>query len=188
MRKDPYKYFRIEARELTEELSRGTLALEQSGADAALVAKLLRVAHTLKGAARVVRQGALADHAHEIEGVLAPHRESGGPLAAEEVERLLAFVSAIEQGVAGLDAPDASPASSGREAVADAPAPDASPEVRETSVAEVGRSRPNPSTEASFETVRVEIAEMDRLLEAVFQVGVEATSLEDEVAFLDEPR
>ena len=55
MATDPYKYFRIEARELLEGLSRGILELEKGLWDKARIGRLLRLAHTLKGASRVVR-------------------------------------------------------------------------------------------------------------------------------------
>src|SRR5439155_1722266 len=76
---DPYKYFRIEARELLEGLNRGVLDLERGLHDGELVARLLRLAHTLKGAARVVKQPAIADAAHTVEEALAPHRGAQRP-------------------------------------------------------------------------------------------------------------
>src|SRR5476649_95684 len=72
MAKDPYRYFRIEARELIEQIGKGVLALEQGVRDAEQVALLLRWAHTLKGAARVVRQAEIADLIHGVEEWLAP--------------------------------------------------------------------------------------------------------------------
>ena len=80
MAKDPYKYFRAEARELLEGLMQGTLELEKEGAGLETTARLLRLAHTLKGAARVVRQPAIAELAHGVEGILASHRGAGGAL------------------------------------------------------------------------------------------------------------
>src|ERR1039458_8000283 len=56
MATDPYKSFRVEAQELLEGLTQGALELEKGAADRAMVGSLLRLAHTLKGAARVVRQ------------------------------------------------------------------------------------------------------------------------------------
>ena len=47
-------------------------------AAARLVQRLLRLAHTLKGAARVVKQPEIADRAHAIEDALSPFRESAG--------------------------------------------------------------------------------------------------------------
>jgi len=50
--RDPLRYFRIEARELVDQISAAVLDLDQQpGPDP--VARLLRFAHTLKGAARV---------------------------------------------------------------------------------------------------------------------------------------
>lgn len=47
-----YQYFKIEAREIVSDLSRDILGLERGDAGAEPVARLLRQAHTLKGAAR----------------------------------------------------------------------------------------------------------------------------------------
>lgn len=97
MAKDPYRYFRVEARELLEGLTRGILALEKGDTTRELFARLMRLAHTLKGAARVVKQGEVADLAHEMEGILAPLRETGGTLASEQVSRLLSLVDACSE-------------------------------------------------------------------------------------------
>ena len=59
MAQDPYRYFRVEARELAEQLGQGVLDLEKGQGGTEGVARLLRVAHTLKGAARVVRRVAV---------------------------------------------------------------------------------------------------------------------------------
>ncbi len=72
-----------------------------------LVAGLLRLAHTLKGAARVVRQPTVADHAHAIEEALAPVRESGGPVERDLTDRLLSLTDAISSEISKLDAPPA---------------------------------------------------------------------------------
>ncbi|MFT3837249.1 MAG: response regulator [Myxococcaceae bacterium] len=103
MAADPYKYFRVEAKELSDELSKGVLRLEK-GADEALVAKLLRLAHTLKGAARVVKQTAIAEDAHGLEDLLQPFR-AGGAVSTEVVQKLLARVDAISAQVQSLSLP-----------------------------------------------------------------------------------
>src|SRR5438105_1389492 len=79
MAKDPYKYFRVEARELADQLSTGILDLERGAAAPEIVPRLLRVAHTLKGAAGVVKQIEIAEAAHAIEDVLVPFREDSAP-------------------------------------------------------------------------------------------------------------
>ncbi|GLZ00357.1 response regulator [Actinoplanes sp. NBRC 103695] len=105
---DPLKYFRVEARELIDQISAGVLNLDQDH-DPEVVAQLLRYAHTLKGAARVVRQPEIAERAHAFEEVLVDHRESDSPLAADEMRELLRLNDEIEQRVAALE-PKAAPA------------------------------------------------------------------------------
>ena len=94
---DPYRYFRIEAHEIAGQLEQGLLDLE-TRPNPDLVARLLRLAHTLKGAARIVKHPTLAELAHALEGTLAPLRASGvGPL-----EGAIALVAQITNQVAGL--------------------------------------------------------------------------------------
>src|SRR5579872_7081681 len=95
MAKDPYKYFRIEAREILEGLTRDVLELEKGSAGKDVVARLLRLAHTLKGAARVVKLSRTAELAHGLEDALAPYRESGGPFRRELPNELLRAIDAI---------------------------------------------------------------------------------------------
>src|SRR4051794_33440102 len=100
---DPLRYFRVEARELVDQISAGVLDLDQQhGPD--LVARLLRFAHTLKGAARVVRQQEIAEHAHAFEELLVPHRTEPGPLAADEMRELLRLNDEMAQRVDALTA------------------------------------------------------------------------------------
>lgn len=102
MAKDPYKYFRVEARELIDGLSAGVLELERAVAPE-VVARLLRLAHTLKGAARVVKQPAIADIAHTVESVLGEHRASGAVLARDGASALLRHIDAMAALLAALD-------------------------------------------------------------------------------------
>ena len=102
MSTDPYKYFRVEARELVEQLASGLVVAEREGTSGSAVSRLLRLAHTLKGAARVVRQAEIANFAHEIEDRLAPFREGAAPIPREGVEGVLALVDAIAARVRAL--------------------------------------------------------------------------------------
>ena len=106
---DPLRYFRIEARELVDQISAGVLDLDQEPGPE-LVARLLRYAHTLKGAARVVRHQEIADHAHAFEEILIPHRDETAALPAEEMRELLRLNDAIAERVAALR-PEPAPAS-----------------------------------------------------------------------------
>jgi two-component system chemotaxis sensor kinase CheA len=103
MSDDPYRYFRIEARELTEELGKWAIELEVGKASEA-VARLLRAAHTLKGAARIVRQREIAEAAHAIEERLAPFRD-GAEVVPGTVKELLAHIDEIARRIVGLDPP-----------------------------------------------------------------------------------
>jgi len=153
--KDPFKYFRIEARELLDGLKQGALDLEKGGG-AEGVARLLRLAHTLKGAARVVKLPAIAEHAHAVEDALEPYRD-GAPPPRERIDELFALLDAIAAELS---------------TIARAPAP---PE---------GAAAPAPAPDA-IETVRVEIVEMDRLLESVSEASVRLQTLRNELATLE---
>ncbi len=107
MSRDPYRYFRVEARESLEALGAGMLRLERGGAAQEEVGRLLRIAHTLKGAAGVVRQPEIAGRAHAIEDALAPLRESREALPRAVVDTVLGLVDDIGRRVAALDPPPA---------------------------------------------------------------------------------
>src|SRR5258708_5543231 len=134
MAADPYKYFRIEAAELHGELGQGVLDLERGARDRDLVPRLLRHAHTLKGAARVVKQREIADHAHAIEEALSPYRESTSEVAREHIETLLGLLDGIGAKVSALSAPR-----------------------------EVEGPQPRAPVEEAFRTVRANVEEMDAL-------------------------
>lgn len=154
---DPYKYFRVEARELVDGLSQGILELEQGETHPDLIAKLLRLAHTLKGAARVVKQLNIADHSHHLEEVLGELREANRNITSDEVRRLLVSVDQIEKDVQALglvpDHTTQSPLKIAPVVVDDA-----------------------------FQTVRVDVAEMDDLLRALTSTGVEHAELKRKIA------
>lgn len=141
MAQDPYRYFRLEARELLEQFSAGVAELEKSGASPALVQRLLRLAHTLKGAARVVRQPQIAERAHAIEEAISPFRDGMGESPPTLAATLLAHLDDIDARVGALAV------------VAQAPA--AAPEAA-----------PAPIDEG-LRTVRADVAEMDGLLEGI---------------------
>lgn len=102
MSADPYKYFRVEAHELLEQLSQGALELEKGAASGDTAPRLLRLAHTLKGAARVVKLPEIAEMAHSVEDALTPLREAGSCAARNDVDRILQLLDAISERLAGL--------------------------------------------------------------------------------------
>jgi len=153
MTPDPYKYFRLEARELLDQCGQCVLDLEKGAAAAPLVQRLLRLAHTLKGAARVVRQTEIADHAHAMEDVLSPLRDVAGSVERKSIEALLAHLD----GIAGL-LPGLAPRDKG--------------EVQEPA---------SPRPDESVRTIRADLAEMDAVLDGVAEThallsGLRATA------------
>src|SRR5262245_12099401 len=107
MAKDPYRYFLPEARDLVRQLGQAVLDLERGSGGSETVQRLLRLAHTLKGAARVVKQREVADRAHAIEDALAPFRESVERIPAERIQELLQLIDEMGERLSGLAAPAA---------------------------------------------------------------------------------
>ncbi|MGE0453560.1 MAG: response regulator [Vicinamibacteria bacterium] len=148
MRGDPYKYFRVEARELLEQISKGVLELERGRPLADVVPRLLRLAHTLKGAARVVRQREIADLAHEIENELSPLREAQN-VTRQTLDRTLALADAASAGLETLR-----------------PAQDPS-----------GAGSPPLASDSSLRTLRTDVAEMDALIDVLAEAQAELGSI-----------
>jgi len=139
MAPDPYKYFRPEARDLVDQFARGVLDLEKGGSDAAAVQQLLRLAHTLKGAARVVKQSEIADRAHAIEDTLSPFRDSTDGIARQQIDTILQHLDEISSRIVTL-----------------VPA-------EHTEIPTPSKSEPGESAR----TVRTDIAEADAVLDGV---------------------
>ncbi|HWS38599.1 MAG TPA: response regulator [Actinoplanes sp.] len=149
--KDPLRYFRVEARELVDQISAGVLDLDQRPGPEP-VAMLLRVAHTLKGAARVVKQKEIADHAHAFEEILVPHRgDAAGPLAAGEMRELLRLNDAIAACVGLMEKPPAAPQTE--------KTPERAPEVKREEI-----TKPAP-------------ADLDELLDAIGETNTRMAPL-----------
>jgi two-component system chemotaxis sensor kinase CheA len=158
MAKDPYQYFRPEARDLLDQLNKGLLELEQGGHD--VVPRLLRLAHTLKGAARVVKQGAIADHAHAIEDALAPFREPAAAMPPARIDAILKILDAIGGQISALDQPQNPP--------------------------QPQSGQPSPGT--AFKTIRADVAEMDALLDGVTESNAQLNTLRRTIAAVDRGR
>ena len=167
MASDPLRYFRVEARELIDQISAGVLDLDQQpGPD--LVARLLRFAHTLKGAARVVKQPEIADRAHAFEEVLVPHRTDTAPLPADEMRELLRLNDEIEARVAALE-----PASA--ETIRPEPAPERRPDHP---------AAPVPAPEGA-PPARAATSDVDDLLDAIGEAHARFAPLRGGIDALD---
>lgn len=159
MARDPYKYFRIEARELLDELNRAVLDLEKT-TTAERVAQLLRLAHTLKGAARVVKRPDIGDLAHEIETVLEPLRGAEQQATPAVINTILSYLDDIGSRLASLSSQQA------EGHAAEAPGPEAAPDP-----AALAKDVPR--------TVRVDIDEMDRLLDGFAEIHAQLGRLRE---------
>ena len=157
--KDPLRYFRVEAREISLELGRMLLQLEKAPAPG-LVASLLRLAHTLKGASVVVKQREIAERTHALEDVLAPFRDREDAIAPDKFEQILAHVDAIAAHVSALETPTA---------------------------AAVERSQSIVIDEAPA-VLRADNAEMDILLETISEAGVQMRALRHTVGIAEQAR
>ncbi|GEJ55403.1 hybrid sensor histidine kinase/response regulator [Anaeromyxobacter diazotrophicus] len=181
MGRDKYKYFRVEARELLDGLSRGILELERAPGDRAVVARLLRLAHTLKGAARVVQLPAIAELAHAAEDQLAPHRDEGTPpLPREGIDALLRAVDGMAARLAEVDAPPAAAAASSASAAAGPGA------TGDAAAAEAPRRA--AAGEPPYQSLRVDLPEADALLASALEAGVQAGALRRGLAALGHAR
>jgi two-component system chemotaxis sensor kinase CheA len=161
---DPYKYFRVEARELVDGIARGILEIERDGPTKELVSRLLRLAHTLKGAARIVKLPRIAQEAHTIEDALAPLREGTNRAPASLVNGVLGAIDRIS---ADLVAIDGGRAGGGP--------------VEESKTATDRKS-------SALDVVRVDLDQMEVLLDSVVEATVQTSNLRKELVHLEEAR
>jgi two-component system chemotaxis sensor kinase CheA len=158
MGQDPYRYFRPEARDLVDQFAKGVLDLEKGGSGAGAIQRLLRLAHTLKGAARVVKQSDIANRAHAIEDALSPFRDSGDDIGREQIDVILEHLDEI-----------------GNRLVTLAPAED-HPAQRKS------------DSEESPRTVRADIAQTDVVIEGVAETHVLLNELRSAVHGVEQAR
>ena len=159
---DPYRYFRIEARELIDELTAGLAGLSRGESTSTLIGGLLRHTHTLKGAARVVALADIADHTHALEGMLEPFRGSAGSVSAEQLEEMLGQVDDIGDLLRGLDVPAADPQAASEVAEAVSAEPISAAEGPVSQVETLVDLRPD-----AVRTARASLAEIDAVIDGV---------------------
>ena len=167
--RDPYRYFRVEARELLDQLNKGALELDKGNAAPDIVASMLRLAHTLKGAARVVKQREIADGAHAIEDALASVRETGKAMSRDEINAMLKALDAIAAHMTVLAPQPQSERATGVDPATPVPA--------------------LPALQAVVpEAVRTNAEEVDVLLEGLAEASVQLAALRSEAAPLQRSR
>ena len=150
MASDPYRYFRVEARDLLDQCTQNVLELEKGGPSGALVQRLLRLAHTLKGAARVTRQVEIADRTHAIEDVLAPFRDTETRVTRDAIAAILGHLDEI-----------------GRQLLTLSPSEPAVPAAAQ------------PRAEEPLPAVRADIGDIDIVLDGLTETHVLLSGLRD---------
>ncbi|MEA3175634.1 MAG: two-component system, chemotaxis family, sensor kinase CheA [Gammaproteobacteria bacterium] len=156
MARDPYQYFRVEARDLLEQLGKSLLEFDKGKTSAELIPLMLRLAHTLKGAARVVKQREIADHAHAIEEALSPYRENLAAVPAEGIDAIARALDAIGLQISALSMQPKG------ERLSNNSLPDASGAI---------------SPETPPEPPKINIDEMDVLLDGLSETSVQLAAL-----------
>src|SRR6202035_2580620 len=159
MTPDPYKYFRIEARDLLDQCSQCVIEFEKNGSSIPLVQRLLRLAHTLKGAARVVKQAEIADRTHAIEDTLTPFRDGAAQISREGISTIRDHLDEI-----------------GRRLLALAPADPAAPAAAVS----------GPPPDEIPRTIRADVVEMDAVLDGLVEAHALLTGLRKATSGLGE--
>ena len=193
MAEDPYKYFRIEAGELLDNLGAGALELEEGTEPEKALKRVLRCAHTLKGAAGTVKLPKIAEAAHAIEDLLAPHRGAAGAVTPEVVSELLRLVDTIGAGVSTLG--EASPTPQAEPPVSEPAAAALEPADRTgiadngvtvanaEGVATAGAQQPG-DVGAAFDIGRIELGDLDALAENIAESGSRVDAMGQQTAKL----
>ena len=182
-----HELFRGEAEVHAAALSEGLVRLEGSS-DAAVVEPLMRAAHSIKGAARVIGLEVAVRLAHAMEDVLVAMQKGREPIAAARIDQLLkgtdllaslarvaegevaAWTSANEAAVDAIASSLRAPAVSAPAVSAPVPATTRPPE------APLPAAQPAPAaTRAS--SVRVTAEKLDRLLQLAGETMLESRRL-----------
>nr|WP_246337892.1 response regulator [Azospirillum oleiclasticum] len=186
MRERLLQAFRIEHRDYIEGIGAFLDAAEREGTVAArALDEMFRQAHSLKGAARAVGLPAVETVAHRVETLFDRIRTVGGALDAAAVALVRRALDAVEDEVASLDGsappPDTAPLLAALDAhlgeaapvparPAEAPASNDAPDIAPVALpdtAPAGPAAPEPVAppQPLAETMRVEVARFDRIME-----------------------
>lgn len=117
-------YFRAEASEILQELSDDIIAFEKAP-EAEILSRMLRQAHTLKGAARVAKQRKIADCIHQFEDLLSVHRDAPENCTSDDINKALQLLDIMTSALNELENESSEEPPSGRakDSVKSAPSP-----------------------------------------------------------------
>ncbi|MBQ79032.1 MAG: hybrid sensor histidine kinase/response regulator, partial [Planctomycetaceae bacterium] len=99
--------FRLEAESQAEILSSGVLAIEEQRQSAEIIESLMRAAHSLKGAARIVGLDAAVQVAHALEDVFLAAGDNRITVKPTHADILLAGIDFLSAIAAADDSTDA---------------------------------------------------------------------------------
>lgn len=165
---EPRDYFKIEADELIGKLTAGLREAGSAAPDRAesLWRELGRAAHTLKGAAHVVREKEIAQVTHDLEDLLAARDI---PAAERLVDRIAAM---IEGGTPAPIEASTSPSRAADTAPAEPPSPHRVSTVEAPQNVHQFTARRHDDHRNSVETVRVDVRTTDELLKVLAESAV----------------
>ena len=95
--------FRLEVENQSVVITDNLLGLEQNPTDAARLGALMRAAHSLKGAARMVDNDAAVSVAHELEDLFVAAQEGSLALLPQHIDMLLQGVDLLKRIVQASD-------------------------------------------------------------------------------------
>lgn len=94
--------FLVEANQYLTQLNQGVVALEKTPDDMALLAEIFRVAHTLKGASRMMGYANMASSAHQMEDIFGQLRKKAKTFDSSTADTLFALLDEIKTALAGV--------------------------------------------------------------------------------------
>lgn len=172
--------FRQEAAAQVELLTEGLLAMERGPADPTRMEALMRAAHSIKGAARIVGLQAAVAVAHALEDCFVAAQEGRLTILPAQADLLLRAVDFLAHAAdqPGAEPPEALVLALG--SLRDAPAepPPAPPAAAAAPAAADRPPPPGPAAEAADQTVRVTAAHLSRMLAMIGESHVQARWIE----------
>lgn len=172
--------FKTESEERLQHLDDGLLRLEKMPADQLLLEELFREAHSLKGAARMLRLTDIQTLAHQLEDTLGMAKKEGAAPQPEVVVSMNQTLEAIRR-LVQMEIGGTASADSG---VHNAALPPATRPIAESAPVTVQPAESKPET-FHIETIRVDPKKLDALLTQVGELTVTKIRIARRLAEID---
>ena len=148
--------FRLEAESQAEILSSGVLAIEEQRQSAEIIESLMRAAHSLKGAARIVGLDAAVQVAHALEDVFLAAGDNKITVKPTHADILLAGIDFLSAIAAADDSTDAAWQGKAKHCVQNLQDVISSPTPETSTAPETSTSTPNSTPPPSLEVTHSE--------------------------------